>query len=165
MRSHTAESLSLGRGSIYSKSSKQKLSSKNLTEVELVAASELLPQMLWTGHFLLEKGYELKESTLFQDNTSAIQVENNRRASAGQRSRHISIRSFFIKDRTDKGEVTIVYCQTDEMIADFYTKPLQGIKFTKFRELIMGTIAMSIETDSKESVTKLGECLKDKSRR
>ena len=107
-----------------------------------------------TRHFLLEQGCELKESTLFQDNTSAIQMENNGRVSAGQRSRHINIRYFFIKDRIDKGEVTIIYCPTDEIVADFYVKPLQGIKFTRFRELIMGTIDMPIKTDSKESVTK-----------
>ena len=72
MRSHTGGSLSLGRGSIYSKSSKQKLNSKSSTEAELIAASEVLPQILWTRHFLLEQGCQLKESTLFQDNTSAI---------------------------------------------------------------------------------------------
>ena len=81
-------------------------------------------------------------------------MENNGRASVGQRFRHINIRYFFIKDRIDKGEVTIVYCPTYEMVADFYTKPLQGIKFTRFRELIMGTIVMPIITDTKESVTK-----------
>ena len=147
-------SLSLGRGSIYSKSSKQKLNSKSSTKAELAAASEVLPHTLWTRHFLLEQGCELKESTLFQDNTSAIQMENNGRASVRQRSRHINIRYFFIKDRIYKGEVTIVYCPTCEMVADLYTNPLQGMKFTRFRELVMGTIDMPIKTDSKEHVTK-----------
>ena len=29
------------------------------------------------------------------------------------------------------------YCLTSEMIADFYTKPLQGNMFTKYRDLIL----------------------------
>ena len=42
-----------------------------------------------------------------------------------------------IKDRVDKKELSLEYCPTDEMIADFLTKPLQGEKFRKFRKLIM----------------------------
>jgi hypothetical protein len=36
------------------------------------------------------------------------------------------------------GEVIIEYCPTGDMIADFFTKPLQGSLFRKFRNLIMG---------------------------
>ena len=39
-------------------------------------------------------------------------------ASACQRFRQINTRYFFIKDRVDNGEVTIVYCPTDDMVAD-----------------------------------------------
>ena len=38
----------------------------------------------------------------------------------------------------DKGEVTIEYCPTEDMLADFFTKPLQGALFRKFRAVIMG---------------------------
>ena len=30
------------------------------------------------------------------------------------------------------------YCPTEEMIADYFTKPLQGSLFKKFRNLILG---------------------------
>ena len=30
------------------------------------------------------------------------------------------------------------YCPTGDMIADYFTKPLQGTLFRKFREVIMG---------------------------
>jgi hypothetical protein len=36
-----------------------------------------------------------------------------------------------------RGEVKVIYCPTNEMIADYYTKPLVGAKFSKFRDLIM----------------------------
>ena len=39
-------------------------------------------------------------------------------ASACQRSTYIIIPYFFIKDRVDNGEVTIVYCPIDDMVAD-----------------------------------------------
>jgi hypothetical protein len=37
-----------------------------------------------------------------------------------------------------KGNVLIDFCPTDDMIADYMTKPLQGAKFLKFKKLIMG---------------------------
>ena len=75
---------------------------------------------------------------LYQDSTSTIQLERNGKASSRQRTKHINIEYFFIKDRVESGEITIIYCPTEDMIADFFTKPLQGIKFIQFRESIMG---------------------------
>jgi hypothetical protein len=31
----------------------------------------------------------------------------------------------------------VEYCPTQEMVADFFTKPLQGAQFKKFRDFIM----------------------------
>jgi hypothetical protein len=31
----------------------------------------------------------------------------------------------------------VAYCSTEEMVADFFTKPLQGVLFRKFRDQIM----------------------------
>ena len=33
--------------------------------------------------------------------------------------------------------MTVEYCPTEDMIADFFTKPLQGTQFRKLRALIM----------------------------
>ena len=138
MKSHTGGSLSLGREVLFSKSTKQKSNSKSSTEAELIASSEVLPPILWTRYFLEDQGVDVRESVLYQDNTSVIQLENNGKTSSGQRTRHINIRYFFIKDRVGSGEVTIIYCPTEDMIADFFTKPLQGIKFIRVRKSIMG---------------------------
>ena len=35
-------------------------------------------------------------------------------------------------------EVKVLYCPTDKMLADFYTKPLQGTQFTDHRNHILG---------------------------
>ena len=55
-----------------------------------------------------------------------------------KKSRHIDIRFFFIKDRVEKGDIKVVFCGTEEMVADYLTKPLQGAVFRKFRDAIMG---------------------------
>ena len=69
---------------------------------------------------------------------SSILLERNSRSSSGKQTRHISIRYFFVADRIKKGELCVAYCPTEEMVADFYTKPLQGRLFRKLRNVIMG---------------------------
>ena len=45
---------------------------------------------------------------------------------------------FFLKDRIDLENLDVQHCPTEQMLADFFTKPLQGSLFRKFREVIMG---------------------------
>ena len=65
-------------------------------------------------------------------------MENNGCNSCTGNSQHISIRYFFVKNRVDKEELVIQYCPTLEMLADYFTKTLQGSLFHKFRDVIMG---------------------------
>ena len=74
----------------------------------------------------------------YQDNQSAILLEKNGRNSCGDRSRHINIRYFFIKDTVERENITVTHCPTEQMIADFFTKPFQGNLFRNMRDIIMG---------------------------
>jgi len=88
--------------------------------------------------FLADQGYKLTENIFYQDNQRAIRIEKNGRASCGQKSRHIDIHDFFMQDRFESEGVSVVYCPTDEMLADLFTKPLQGSLFRKFRAVLLG---------------------------
>ena len=79
----------------------------------------------------------MAEHTIMQNNDSAHKLEVNGQASSGKRTRHMNVRYIFIKDRVDSGEVSIQHCPTDDMVGDYFTKPLQGSKFVRFRNLIM----------------------------
>ena len=138
MKSQTGGLMSLGHGAIHCKSSKQKLNTKSSTESELVGMSDYLPYNLWARMFLSEQGYELNTNTIFQDNQSAIRMETNGRTSCTGNSRHIDIRYFFVADKVKQKEVKIQYCPTELMIADYFTKPLQGRLFHTLRDIIMG---------------------------
>jgi hypothetical protein len=144
MKSHTGGTMSMGKGSIYSTSTKQKLVTRSSTEAEIVAVHDVMPQLIWTGHFLTEQGFNINESILYQDNTSSILIEKNGRSSSTKRTRHMNIRYFFIKDQVDSKRVKIEHCPTAEMIADFFTKPLQGAPFRKLRDHIMNVAPSSI---------------------
>ena len=62
---------------------------------------------------------------------------NGRRSCTGN-SRHVHIRYFFVKDLIDKKNIRVSYCPTGVMLADFFTKPLQGELFRFFRSIVMG---------------------------
>ena len=81
--------------------------------------------------------YKFRESILYQDHMSAMKMKKNGKNSCTGNSRHNSIRYFFVKDRLDKGEFRLKYCPTGIMIADYFTKPLQGAFFVKFIAVIM----------------------------
>jgi hypothetical protein len=138
MRSHTGGVISFGRGGIICKSKKQKINTKSSTEAELVGASDYLPHALYVKMFMEAQGYPIHKSTFYQDNESAIKMETNGKASCGQRSRHIDIRYFFITDHSKRNDISIVHCPTSQMLADFFTKPLQGSLFRKFRAVLLG---------------------------
>ena len=84
------------------------------------------------------QGYDIKDNIIYQDNQSAIKMERNGRMSSTGRSRHINIRYFWVKDLVDNKMVKIEYCPTEHMLADFFTKPLNGYLFQYLRSFVMG---------------------------
>ena len=71
--------------------------------------------------------------------------------------KHINIHYFFITDRVKKGDVSVIWCPTGDMIANNATKPLQGSLFKKFRDQIMGIISAIGLGPRKKAVNKKGK--------
>ena len=126
MMSQTSGTISMGTGIVHGRSGKQILNVKSSTESELVGVSEYLPYNIWLIMFIIAQGYIIKNNMLYQDNMSTILMLKNGRNSCTGNSRHINIRYFFVKDRIDKKEMKVEYCPSQCMLADFFTKPLQG---------------------------------------
>ena len=55
----------------------------------------------------------------------------------GKRTGQFDIRYFYITDLIGHDEVKVEYCSTDDVLADYMTKPLGGGKLKLFRDLIM----------------------------
>ena len=86
-----------------------------------------------------EQGCSVGGAVTHQDNKSTTLLENNGNFSSGKRTKHIQARFHFVTDQIEKGNVSIEHCQTKEMIADFFAKPLQGKLFIALCNKIMGT--------------------------
>ena len=137
MKSHTGVLMSLGKGCTYTASNKQKLNRKSSTEAELVAIDDAMGQILWTSHFLAAQGISVPTMTIYQDNKSTILLTENGRLSSSKRTRHLNVRYVFITDKIQKEEVKGAYCPMENILTDFFTKPLQGSAFRKLRSIIL----------------------------
>jgi hypothetical protein len=111
---------------------------KSSTHTKLVGVSEYLAKTIWITKFMREQGYPPLQNMPEQDNESAIKLEANGCTSTGAKSRHLDIQYFWIKENLETMGIKVRHCRTLKMIADFFTKPLQGALFKLFRDIIMG---------------------------
>jgi hypothetical protein len=154
MRGHTGGGLSMGRGFPIVSSTKQKLNTRSSTESELVGIDDCMPAILWTRYFLEAQGYGIRENIVYQDNMSAILLEKNGRASSSKRTKHINVRFYFVTDRINKGDMSVIWCPTGDMTGDFMTKPTQGALFKKQRDQLMGVVPAEDPGPGKPKVEK-----------
>jgi hypothetical protein len=73
--------------------------------------------------------------------------------------RHINIRYFFIAYQVNMKEISLHWCPTKEMVADFWAKPLQSGHFRKLRNYIMGRVRC---VKSKADAASIGKVAKKK---
>ena len=98
-------------------------------ETETVEISDGMPKNIWVFYFTIAQGKEVQDNLLNEDSTSAIILAKNGNRSRGKMTKNIKIRYFFVTDNIKQGEVTIIHYPTKEMIADYFTKRLQGSLF------------------------------------
>ena len=75
---------------------------------------------------------------LYQDNMSSMLLEQNRQQSSTKRMKHMDIRYFYVGDHIQNKTLSLHHCPTDEMLADYFTKPLQDSLFVRLCNHIMG---------------------------
>ncbi|CAI7865943.1 unnamed protein product [Closterium sp. NIES-53] len=121
-------------GPISWNSSKQELVSLSSAEAEFIAACAATREGLYLQKLLDEAKFVTpNQFTLQCDNQSAITIAN--KPGFVNRTKHISLRYFFVKDAIDKGRMRLVYCPTSDMAADSLTKKLTRQKFHHCNQL------------------------------
>jgi hypothetical protein len=110
------------------------------TESEYVAAAHAAKEALWLRS-LIEQLFDekLSPTTMFSDNQSAIALAKDHQYHA--RTKHIDVQYHFIHWIVEKGAVRLVYCLTEDMVADTLTKALPSAKVKHFAvELGLSTV-------------------------
>ena len=78
---------------------------------------------------------------IHEDNQAAISIAKS--SYDHPKTKHISVKTHFIRDLIDKNEIVLKYCPTDKMLADVFTKGLNSDKFVNMRSLI-GMISSTV---------------------
>jgi hypothetical protein len=104
------------------------------TEAEFVAAADATKEAVWFQQLLSELGIDARSTTIYCDNQSAIALVNN--PTFHQRTKHIDVRLFYIRELQESKKVNIVYLNTEQQIADILTKPLAAPRFEKLRDAL-----------------------------
>ena len=115
--------------------SQQKIIALSSTESELYTFSDCAKDALWLRQILAELQIHLSKPTeIRQDNKSTIAVVMN--PVNHKMTKHIEVRTMHFRDNITKGELSVAYCPTEDMIADIFTKALDPKTFWKFVELL-----------------------------
>jgi hypothetical protein len=92
VRGHTGATMTLGKGMMYSSSNRQQINTQSSTEAGLVRAEEAITGVSWVRNFIESQGIAITDNVIYQDNQSAMLLENNRTILAGKQTRDINIR-------------------------------------------------------------------------
>ena len=118
-------------GAVSWSSKRQEIVSLSTTESEYVAATHGMKEALWLRSLLSEVFGGFKEATvLFGDNQAAIALARDHQYHA--RTKHIDVRYHWIRWVIEQGALRLVYCPTDDMVADVLTKSLPSVKVKHF---------------------------------
>jgi hypothetical protein len=80
---------------------------------------------------LQDFGYNLSKVPLLCDNESAIHMAGN--PVEHSRTKHIDIRHHFLRDYQQKGDIKVYHINTENQLADIFTKPLDEKRFCWLR--------------------------------
>ena len=118
-------------GAVSWSSKRQEIVSLSTTESEYVAATHGMKEALWLRSLLSEIFEPIKPpTTLFSDNQSAIALTRDHQYHS--RTKHIDVRYHFIRWVIEQGSLRLIYCPTDDMVADTLTKALPSAKVKHF---------------------------------
>lgn len=109
------------------------------TEAEYVALSHAVSEACWLK-FLLNDLILQKEFSIiiYEDNQSTIKVCKN--PEFHKRLKHVDIRYHFVRDKIKEHNISMIYINRVNQLADFLTKPLSQVNFLNFcMEFGLGT--------------------------
>ena len=127
-KSTTGYVFNIGSGAISWSSKKQPTISLSSIEAEYKALCSTTYEAIWLRRILEDVGEAREEPTVNRwDNQSNIKLANNHVCHA--RLKHIDTQYHFVREKVQSKEIDLIYCNTNENVADIFTKILWKTKF------------------------------------
>ena len=79
---------------------------------------------------------EYSRTKIYGDNQGAIALSKN--PVNRQRSKHIDVKYHFSRTTLSEGKIDIIYCPSEDMVADILTKPVARVRINKFKNWFFG---------------------------
>ena len=118
-------------GAVSWSAKRQEIIALSTMEAEYVAITHAVKEALWLRSLIFQLfELDLEPTTLFSDNKSAIELTKDHQFHP--RTKHIDIRFHFIRYIVENGSIHLIFCPTDNMIADTLTKALPSAKVKHF---------------------------------
>jgi hypothetical protein len=90
-------------------------------EAEYMALAAAAQECGFIRQLLISLGIVLESATkMFEDNTGCISLANNPMTTG--KTKHIDVRYHFIRDMVKSGSIQLVWCKSEDMLADALTK-------------------------------------------
>ena len=125
----------LGSGLISWNACKQKMVATSSCEAEYTAAFEAAKESIWLRSLLTSIGFHQNSpSTILCDNNTTINLSED--LSLHQRVKHINIKYHFLRERVNMGEITLKYINTNDNLADIFTKAIEHQCFSRLCNLL-----------------------------
>ena len=118
------------------KSRKQPTVALSSCEAEYMAFTECVQEASFLQMLLSEIITILLPISIHGDNQGAIALVKNPIIS--NRSKHIDIKHHFIREKFNTNFINLCYVNTDDNVADIFTKPVTKHKLNHFRKMLFG---------------------------
>lgn len=134
-RSTSGYSFLMSSGAISWASKKQPIVALSTTEAEYIVAAFCACQCVWIRRILEKIGAEENTVTVINcDNSSTIQL--SKYPVLHGKSKHIEVRFHYLRELVNGEIVKLKYCETENQVADIFTKSLKLELFEKLRALL-----------------------------
>jgi hypothetical protein len=130
-RSCTGYTAIFSGGAISWKSKLQRSVTLSTCEAELVALTSATQEAIWLQTMLRDLFIDHDPVIIHEDNAAAIALIRDHRFS--ERTKHVEIKYFFLREHVADGQIKLVYVETSLNIADIFTKPLGKALFERHR--------------------------------
>ena len=132
-KSHTGWMVMIGDTPVSWRSSRQTTVTLSTAESELAASVEGALALVSIEALVSELGLGIWESVLRTDSTSSLAIQQG---SGSWRTRHLRIKSNWIGERIEAGDLAVEHWPGEQQLADALTKALSSIKLRELCRLI-----------------------------
>ena len=121
------------------------------TEAEYIALSEVVKELKFIVQLLQTMNIEMElPITVHVDNAGAIWWSNNRTTS--DRTKHIDIRTSFVKEYQEDGKIIIKFVNSEDNEADIFTKNTANVIFHNHQKNLVWD-KINVDNEMKQELT------------